>query len=657
MSNLFNVGAAITLHDNVSPALAVISKMMFGMHGTIGQLTQGFANLRMGIIGAFAAFTGGEILHGLNKLTNASKDLLHQQELMRLQGWRQKEAVDALNASYKISMEVPTTTVAENLKHLRELGYATGKMPEAIAILPDIARANAVLNAMKGGGKDEVWNLAKGLEEKGVLNIHDAESMATFRSYVSNMTKAVAAAGGKVTPAMFQGAFLYSRTALFGLSEEFITEVLPRLIQSMSTGAGGGASGGAGTPIMSLFTKLVQGQMSKKGAGVLKDLGLLDEHTDIEGSASSIVKVKGRNLAVENPYEWVQQYLWPALQAKGIADPKRVSETIAKIGEAFQVRTASALATIMALQGRARLGDESPIEKDRQLKRMAMPFDFMVRSLMGERFSKGHYRWWKTGDDAGDPETVMTSYHAQIEAMESTIGLPMLKMKLEFMKALLPLFQAVTTWASVHPEAIQMIAKGLLALGAALVVFGTILVGGAIISAIGAIAALPAAAILAVAAAIAAVALAFSGGLHVDWKHIGESIGYGLVHLPVYLIGAIDGMCTGIARGLIAGIRTIPRQIYSGIRDLGEGFAQGFLNENMALAGEIVKHMPSWFASDVPSGAKVPPIDVSVTIPLDGKVLARVVTSIQADEARYPGSAGGPDTYGNYYSPGLATAP
>ena len=172
--------------------------------------------------------------------------------------------------------------MSENLKHIRELTYAFGNEGAAIAHLDEVSKANAILNNVKGGGTDAVWELVKALEAKG-----ETADPTSFSSYVNTMAKVVQATGGRVTPQMFMQTFKYGRTATLGWDETFVGGALPRLMQSLASGGGGGGgAGGPGNALMSAFAKVVQGQMPKTAAEEFQRLDL-GSAAHIEGSSES----------------------------------------------------------------------------------------------------------------------------------------------------------------------------------------------------------------------------------------------------------------------------------------------------------------------------------------------------------------------------------
>lgn len=475
---------SIALSNGMSPVLAIISRDLLGVHSKVKDIEKGFGRWALAAGGAAGVIGGVAMFGALAKLAQKGSEVNHQLELMKIQGAGAAEIQQASAAAMAVSGKVLTTTYAENLKHLRELKYAFGDMPDAMRYLETVSKSNAILNAMNGGkgagGRDQVWELVKSLEQKGLT-----AKPEEFQSYVDQMTKAVVASGGKVTPAAFFAAFKYGRTAMLGWDETFISQYLPRLIQSMSTGnGGGGGSGGPGNALMSAFAKVVQGQMPKKAAEMFAEYGLA-QVSHIKGSSQSTVgAVKDAETFMHNPYEWVQSTLIPALAAKGVNTPEKIIDVISKM---FPVRTASQIVTEMALQGRAILGDHSPFEKDAKLQRAAfdqrMSYDELIK---------------------GDYDTVMKSFHAQWEHLQQVVGAPLTEPGgplVSAMAHITSLMNSMAQFAGAHPEGVKIAIDAIAALATSLVVVGLAALAAAIAPLVGA-----GAVLVAIAAGLAALA-------------------------------------------------------------------------------------------------------------------------------------------------------
>ncbi len=454
MADPYRIGVSIVLANGVSPVLAIIARDMLGLRAPIGAIERSFGRWTTAI-GATAAILGGSaIIGGLAAIAKHGGAVNHQLELMKIAGMDNAEIQDSIAQAMKTTGSVMTTTLSENLAHIRELRYAFGETSTAMQHLDEISKANAILNSIKGGGKDQVWELVKSLEQKGLT--YKPEE---FSSYVDTMTKVIEATGGKVTPEMFMSTFKYGRTAMLGWDEAFVGGALPRLMQSMATGggAGGSGSGGPGNALMSAFAKVVQGQMPKKAAQNWEEMGLTPGGVQhIEGSSQSLVpKISGADLFMANPYEWVQQVLMPALAAKGITSQ---NEIIARIAGMFPVRTAGQVITEMALQGRFHEGMGSPFEKDIALQKGAMGqagFDELMKN---------------------DYPMILKSFNQQWKNLLETLGSPMMQPGgpvLSAMAGLTATMGALAAFAGKNNEMIKTIVEIFGQIGAIIVKIDT----------------------------------------------------------------------------------------------------------------------------------------------------------------------------------------
>jgi hypothetical protein len=443
---VYKIGVELMMLGNFTGAISALGRNLLGINSKVKELQGSFNGLKGAIVGALSAYAGVKTLEFLGDMVKHGNEIVHQQELMRAAGMSQQEIAEATAKAYETSAKVQTTTISDNLKHLRELRYAFGDLAKAQAAIDQVSQANAVLQNVAGpGAGDQVWDFVKSLEIKNVTT--DPE---LFHDYIDKMVQVVLASGAKVTPRQFFSTFKYGRTAMQGWDQEFITGALPRLIQSMSGGAGGGSggSGGPGNALQSMFAEVVSGQMTKTAAGEFANLGI-GEVKNIKGSAKSQVEVKNKNLMITNPYEWVQQVLMPAFHEKGW--DKTNEDIIAHIGKMFPNRTAGQVVSEFATQGRYHEGAQSQFEKDIALQKQPMGAQEGFQSLLNN-----------------DLNMQMKAFTAQWNSMLEALGSPLVPTAIEVMKKFTGVFTDVAQFAQVHPDAIVNIAKGIGTLAAAL---------------------------------------------------------------------------------------------------------------------------------------------------------------------------------------------
>jgi hypothetical protein len=483
----YKIGVSIILNNSMTPGLTAITAQLLGMNNTVNLLNGNLARLKLA--GAAGILGGVMIFKGMAKLAEHGAEVNHQLELMKIAGMTNGEIQASMAQSMKTSGNVMTTTLSENLAHVRELRYAFGDTSKAMEHLDTVSKANSVLNSIKGGGHDQVWELVKALENKGLTA--DPKS---FESYINTMTKVTEATGGKVTPANFMSTFKYGRTAMLGWDEDFIGGALPRSIQSMTTGGGGaGGGGGPGNALMSAFAKVVQGQMPKNAAEEFDRMGLAPGGAQhIKGSSDAQVAggIAGRDQFIANPYEWVQRTLMPALAAKGVTSQ---NDIIAQISKMFPVRTASQLIGEYALQGRFHEGENSPFEKDIGQSKGAMDLSMSFPELM-----------------KNDYPTVMKAFHQQFKLLLEVLGMPLVAPGgpvLRAMAGITSAINAMSQFATAHPEGMAA-ALSVLASGAVALLVGGIVALGAAVLAVGGVPAV----LIALAAGIAAFAFLGKSG-------------------------------------------------------------------------------------------------------------------------------------------------
>jgi hypothetical protein len=185
MSEVYKVGIALALTSNHGQVLGALSKSLLGVHADVDKLTGAFSKLGGVIKGALCIYAGEKLFGGLEKLVKAGSEIVHQQ-MMTIAGMSSKEVAEATARAYQVSAQVQTTTIAENLKHLKELRYAFGDYGTAQKYLTEVSKAQGVLGVLGGKGlSDQVWPMVKALEEKGLTNKPEE-----FVKYLNGMTQA-----------------------------------------------------------------------------------------------------------------------------------------------------------------------------------------------------------------------------------------------------------------------------------------------------------------------------------------------------------------------------------------------------------------------------------------------------------------------------------
>ncbi|WP_052960078.1 hypothetical protein [Pseudomonas fluorescens] len=340
----YSVTVKLSLINHVSAGLALISR---GLH-TAGQDADRL-NRQLSSIGRQAAIGGAMFAGGLGiaamfkaPLDEAKK---FQNETERFRSLGLGDAVTADAVKFAKGMNSYGVSVRENLGLLRDAQTVFGDFHEAKMVAPLLAKmkfANAALYGEEGGAmKDKAFmDMLKVIEMRGGL----ASEQAFFKQ--ANMIQQVqTATGGRVGANEFLNFIKTGGVAAKGLTDENFYYNMEPLIQEM-----GGQR--VGTGFMSGYQNLVQGRTTARAANELMRIGMLDpalvEYNKI-GNIKQIKPgaVKGTDLMVSNPFEWMQSVMLPAFASKGITDRQAI---LNEIGAIFTNRTASQFYATMYLQ-------------------------------------------------------------------------------------------------------------------------------------------------------------------------------------------------------------------------------------------------------------------------------------------------------------------
>lgn len=309
-----------------------------------------------GLVGAIGA--------GLvaKKAVQEGAERQHERVRMSVSGMSDDEIAHAETEAGKLATTYTPVGRTEIMHMLRNARSVVGSYEEAAHIMEPMLKLRTVAlgaNPHNAGALNEDFDkLIKGMEIKGVT-----QDLPKFTKYMDGMAKAINVFGDTLRPTDYYEMFKYGRQATTNLSEEYMNTVAPTLAQEL-----GGSS--AGTAQAAFFRAIVGGKMSNLATNELNKIGLLDPSKvtktktgDVKGVAPG--GVKGSKLAAENPYQWVQQYLLPALKAKGITDEHDIQERIARV---FSNQVAAQLVSLFSTQ-------QSRIEKDAGLVRGAKGLD------------------------------------------------------------------------------------------------------------------------------------------------------------------------------------------------------------------------------------------------------------------------------------------
>lgn len=512
--DVYKIGIQIAMQNNVSGVIQLIQKQLLHLNSTVTKVAQNLGRLKLAIAGAATAYVGVEIFKGLNDLARHGEKYTHQLELMKDAGMKALEVQQAISAANRVSSEVPTSTPTENLETIRELRMALasadvrpgGKADpaqatkEAIAHLATFQKITGEMSSIlsKNGqpfdGKSQAYELAKAAEMLGLT-----QDPKKFDAVLEGWSQAITASGGKLQGSDFFSTVKYLRGGGQSMTMEFLTRIMPSLMQEMKTGKGSGQGGGAGNPLASMFAEVVGGQVSNKTVDALKQLHMIDL-SKVTFTRGGWVKrlapgaITGSNLEAQNPFEFVRDVLEPHLKkythyldknAQG--ELLHPGELRAMIAAVFPNRVAQQIASMMLTQ-------QNRIAGDRALMESAMlinpAYDELVRH---------------------DPVLARQAMWEQLDRLQTDIGKAISPMVTGGIYKLAKAFAYLSEVVERHPVRTKVILEVAAAAAAILVVLGGLAM---IIGVIGALAAIfTGGSVTLLVAGVAAAAVAIT-----DWS-------------------------------------------------------------------------------------------------------------------------------------------
>jgi hypothetical protein len=298
--------------------------------------------------GAAAAYGGSRAVSALaHETVKAASDRAHEQVRAAASGMSPQEVKEAGDLAAEVSHKYKSISETEIMHSARNIRSVVGSFEEATKIIDPLMRLRVVAlgaHPEKAGELGEDFDkLVKGMEIKGVT-----QDMPKFLHYMEGMAKAINVFGDTLRPTDYYEMFKYGRASTNALSDDFMLKTAPTLAQEL-----GGSS--AGKALSSFHTQFVGGKMSNKAVEMLNDLGLIDPDKVIKTSTGNIKGVKPGGVigggyltpGQEDPYQWVNKILIPAMQKKGLTT-EQINERLKGVAEPLLPKGASEQETIAA---------------------------------------------------------------------------------------------------------------------------------------------------------------------------------------------------------------------------------------------------------------------------------------------------------------------
>lgn len=381
----------------------------------------------------------------------------HQMAIMQTLGMSQVEMAEAYKKAVHVSSDITTSTVSQNLQTIREMRGAFLHPHDAVTNLGALVKADAIFNAISESKpgmhglrwKEQAYDFAKAIEMLGVTDPKQ------FEDYLGGMMQAMGAFGGKVQGRDFHGTIKYARTAAQNWSKDFVTQVLPTLIQEYKVGGGSGASGSAGQGLMSLFEVVSTGTMKEEAAKRWVGLGLA-KAGDITKSGLRPGAIAGNHLFQADPYQWAWQVLVPAMVRKGIITSNEVDAI--KRGDTKDKEFAKNITKYIAGLGGTRTARDALTKLILQAARIERDRQNVLETM--------DFKAWDTLSK-GSPTVALQAFGTQLKGFIAALIDPLMPVATKVLAGLGAALSSMMKAMRLNPE-IAYSLTGLLAAGGAL---------------------------------------------------------------------------------------------------------------------------------------------------------------------------------------------
>src|SRR5258705_7628420 len=112
----YRIGVSIALQNGVSGVLAIITRDLLHVHGSVANITRAFAAWRPALLGAVGVIAGAEMVRGLANIAQHGEKLLDQNDKLMRSGLAYNDVLKLQGHYYgNIAKIVPTSTASEFL--------------------------------------------------------------------------------------------------------------------------------------------------------------------------------------------------------------------------------------------------------------------------------------------------------------------------------------------------------------------------------------------------------------------------------------------------------------------------------------------------------------------------------------------------------------
>jgi hypothetical protein len=674
MADVYKIGVEIALVGTIMQGLEAISAKLLGINTRVKDVEGGFARWGLAIGGAAALFGAEKIAVGMERAVKAGGELVKQQTLLQNLIQNPGEVSATTTSAQAATLQIMGTTIAENIKGMREMVGVTNSMEEARKLYVPTMQGAKILESLTGTPAEKsLQTLAKAIEQLGGGTNPKTQEVdpQRFEQYMREAVKTIVASGG-----------LIDANTLLGFAKQAgpmarMTQDPATLFQSYMTAMMDMGGYRAGTALTAAGRQLLGGKMGKSTAEEMENMGLLKpgmwhkSGTGVKVDEGGLVGEEMLKGADADVAKWFNQVFKKALADHGKTDPSDINQELYKVLGTETMRRIAGLF----------LQNSGQIERDANLQKGAADVDTAYGNI-------------KAGDYEANVKNVETAWESLMQAF----GAPMVATAIQGMQMVANAINSLAGGALAHPQAMKVIGEGLIGLAAGLAVLGTVAIGAAMTALVpgGAIAA-AVAGLVAVFGTLAAFNWSsvsnFGSKMTGDvsrifgdmWKsiYIGlsapskdvlakvgaafDDIGPAILRfwndaflgLPAKMGTVIAGVASSIGSALSAAIASIPGMVMGAIGGMASGIGAAIGAKIKSLGGFLGGgaagglHDPTSSGEFTPgayhpSGGSNVTVHTTTALNVDGKKVAQIVSRQIASLGTHPRQASNYDSGHGY---------
>ncbi|MCU4161749.1 hypothetical protein AiwAL_16850 [Acidiphilium sp. AL] len=457
--DVYKIGVSLTLRNGVSAGLRLLRHDLGGVMKALDKAnasTKDFGR-SMIVAGAASAAFGAGILDVYEKIIRAGAKVVSQQAAMAAVAVRPGQIAKNTSAAWNVATSTSNVSAGGAMHTETMLRSMLGRSAKARAALPAVERAKVALDTLLGGHEDNSLALAlKAVDIVGGENKGKKISVTTLLGNLPYIEQAMLLTHGLVTGSQILRMTRQAGPAATVTSFRSLLANYTEAVMALGPAVGRG-----------LFTSYMVANVGRApavAAHYLTKYGMVP-HADmhkVHGSSTYLFNPRdmlGHAYEVKHGFlDWVQHVVIPKLHADGA---KTYNQMLAALSGMFSASTAARLLAFIAHNG---------------------PQIGRFKHLFADGVKNGHpYQSVSTRNWGLATKNFETAWANLVTAL----GVPAVKSAVSALNAVTNSIHHFTLWLSKHPMIAKHIDQLLLALGAAFLAFGTILMGAGIVMLLG----------------------------------------------------------------------------------------------------------------------------------------------------------------------------